>query len=194
MAGTIFSGWYGRRSSRPYFDELPRIAASEYKHLAPGLLIVTAAGQSYSVQLVRVPSGCMTAPRLICAHCSKACRVLYGLGAARCHICTPALYRTHSESPMRRAVRAAFNVWRQCKIDYKRPARKPRWQRWPTYARLSAAAEEVFPIIDRAENAPYDAIQRMMTDMKPKKRGRCRSPPSPWSLQRLPRGRMFGGT
>lgn len=42
MAGTIFSGWYGRRSGRPYFDELPRLAAGERKHLAPGLLTATA--------------------------------------------------------------------------------------------------------------------------------------------------------
>jgi hypothetical protein len=75
---------------------------------------------------------------------------------------------------MRRAVRRAETVCRKCKHDFKRPSAKPKWMRWATYDRLEAAAEEVFPIIERAENAPYDAIQRMMTDMKPKKRGRPR--------------------
>lgn len=172
MAGTIFSGWYGRRSGRPYFDELPRLAAGEYKHLTPGLLIVTAAGQSYTVRLVRVPSGCMTAPRLICARCGKACRVLYGLGAARCHVCTPAIYRTHSESPMRRAVRRAKKIFKR-KLEPGRPAWKPKWQRWATYDRLEAAAEAVWPIIERDDNALDDSIARIR-DMKPKKRGRPR--------------------
>jgi hypothetical protein len=172
MAGTIFSGWYGRRSGRPYFDELPRLAAGEYKHLAPGLLIVTAAGQSYTVRLVRVPSGCMTAPRLICARCGKACRVLYGLGAARCHVCTPAIYRTHSESPMRRAVRRANKIFKR-KLEPGRPAWKPKWQRWATYERLEAAADAVWPIIERDDNAFHNTITRIR-DLKPKKRGRPR--------------------
>ena len=171
MAGTIFSGWYGRRSGRPYFDELPRIAAGEYKHLAPGLLTVIEAGQSYSVRLVRVPSGCMTAPRLICARCGKACRVLYGLGAARCHLCTPAIYRTHSESPMRRAVRRAEKIFKR-KLEPGRPGWKPKWQRWATYDRLEAAAEAVLPIIERAESAPYDLLAK--ADAPRRKRGRPR--------------------
>ncbi len=172
MAGTIFSGWYGRRSSKPYFDELPRLAAGEYKHLAPGLLILTAAGQSFTVRLVRVSSGCMTAPRLICARCGKACRVLYGLGAARCHVCTPAIYRTHSESPMRRAVRRAKKIFKR-KLEPGRPAWKPKWQRWKTYDRLEAAADAVLPIIERDDNFFHDSIARIR-DLKPKKRGRPR--------------------
>jgi hypothetical protein len=172
MAGTIFSGWFGRRSGRPYYDELPRLAAGEYKHLAPGLLIVTAAGQSYTVRLVRVPSGCMTAPRLICAACLRPCRVLYLNHAACCYRCAGARYRSHSESPMRRAVRRAERVWRLCKHDFKRPSAKPKWMRWPTYERLSVAANEVWPIIERAEGAPYAAIEKICAPRR--KRGRPR--------------------
>lgn len=175
MAGTIYSGWYGRRSSRPYFDELPRLAAGEYKHLAPGLLIVTSAGQSYTVRLVRVPSGCMTAPRLICARCGKACRVLYGLGAARCHVCTPAIYRTHSESPMRRAVRRAEKIFKQVRIEQGRHGWKPKWMRWATYDRLHDAADAVSPIIERAESAPYDLLAK--ADAPRRKRGKRGRPP-----------------
>jgi hypothetical protein len=171
MAGTIFSGWYGRRSGRPYFDELPRLAAGEYKHLAPGLLTVTADAKSYAVRLVRVPSGCMTAPRLICARCGRGCKVLYLRGMACCYRCTGARYRSHSESPMRRAVRRAEAVWRQCKHDFKRPEGKPRGMRWPTYERLSAAADAVFPIIERDDNSFHDSIARIR-DLNPKKRGR----------------------
>lgn len=172
MAGTIFSGWYGRRSGRPYFDELPRLAAGEYKHLAPGLLIVTAAGQIYTVRLVQLRVGCMTAPRLICACCRRPCRVLYLHHTVCCYRCAGARYRSHSESPMRRAVRRAEKVWRQCKIDYKRPEGKPRWMRWPTYERLSAAADAVWPIIERADSAPYAAIAKLRAPRR--KRGRPR--------------------
>lgn len=173
MAGTIFSGWYGRRSGRPFYDELPRSAAGEYKHLAPGLLIVTAAGQSYTVRLVLIRVGCMTAPRLICATCRRPCRVLYLRHTACCCRCAGARYRSHSESPMRRAVRRAETVWRQCKHDFKRPSAKPKWMRWPTYERLSAAAEEVFPIIERAESAPYALMETLHAPRR--KRGRARN-------------------
>jgi len=171
--GGIFSGWYGRRSGKVYFDELHRLAAGDCKHLAPGLLTARAEGKIYNVQLVRVPSGCMTAPRLICSVCRRTCRVVYLRRVACCYRCAGARYRSHSESPMRRAVRRAEKVWRQCKHDTKRPKGKPKWQRWPTYERLSAAAEEVFPTIERADFALYDSIARVR-NVTPKKRGRPR--------------------
>lgn len=176
MAGTIFSGWYGRRCSKPYFDELPRLAAGEYRHLAPGLLTVTAAGQSYSVRLVRVSSGCMTAPRLICMRCGRACRVVYLRGMACCYRCTGAIYRTHSESPSRRTVRAALKIWRRCKIETGRPEGKPRWMRWPTFEKLSAEADAVWPIIEADDHAPYAAITKFEAKLNAPKRKRGRPP------------------
>jgi hypothetical protein len=172
MAGTIFSGWYGRRSGRPFFDELPRLAAGEYKHLAPCLLTATVAGNCYAVRLVQLRVGCMTVPRLICASCRRPCRVLYLRGTACCCRCAGARYRSHSESPMRLAVRRAEKVWRKCKHDFKRPEGKPRWQRWPTYERLSAAADAVWPIIDAADSAPYAVIAKLRAPRR--KRGRSR--------------------
>ena len=170
MAGTIFSGWYGRRSGRPYFDELPRLAAGELKRHASGLLTVTAAGNIYTVRLVQIPVGCMTVPRLICSVCRRACKVVYLRGMACCCRCTNARYRSHSESPMRRAVRRAKKIFKR-KLEPGRPAWKPKWQRWATYDRLEAAADAVWPIIERDDNALHDSIARIR-DMKPKKRGR----------------------
>lgn len=172
MAGTIFSGWYGRRSGRPYFDELPRLSISDCKQFAPGLLTATAAGIRHPVELVLVPVGCMTAPRLICAACHRACRVVYLRGMACCYGCAGARYRSHSESPMRRAVRRAETVWRKCKHDFKRPSAKPKWMRWATYERLEAAADAVWPIIERDDSAPYAAVAKLRAPRR--KRGRPR--------------------
>ena len=172
MSGTISSGWYGRRSGRPFFDELPRLAAGECGHLGPGWLTATADGKSYTVQLVHLPVGCMIVPRLICAVCRRACRVVYLRGMACCYRCAGARYRSHSESPMRRAVRRAKKIFKR-KLEPGRPAWKPKWQRWATYDRLEAAADAVWPIIERDDNALHDSIGRIR-DMKPKKRGRPR--------------------
>ena len=172
MAGTIFSGWYGRRSGRPYYDELPRLAAGECRHLGPGWLTAAADGKSYTVQLVHLPVGCMTTPRLICSVCRRACRVVYLRGMACCYRCAGARYRSHSESPMRRAVRRAETVWRKCKHDFKRPSAKPKWMRWATYERLEAAADAVWPIIERDDCAPYAAIAKLRAPRR--KRGRPR--------------------
>jgi hypothetical protein len=56
------------------------------------------------------------------------------------------------------------------KLEPGRPAWKPKWQRWKTYDRLEAAAEEVFPIIEAAESAPYAAIAKLSAPRR--KRGR----------------------
>lgn len=178
--GTIFSGWYGRRSSKPYFDELPRLAAGDYKHLEPGLLTIAVAGKSYTVQLVRIPSGCMTRPSFICASCGKHCRALYLHRMACCWRCTGAIYRSYSESPKRRAVRAALKVWKKQKLEPGRKHWKPKWQRWPTYERLEAAAEAVAHIITANDCAPYEALARLEASYAAKlnapKRKRARPP------------------
>ena len=171
--GNCLSGWYGRRSSRPYFDELPRLAVSEVKPFSPGLLAISTGGQSYRLKAIRIPIGCMTVPRFVCPACHRAVKVVYIGFRACCYRCTGARYRTQSESPSRRAVRRAERIFRRCKVESGRKEGKPKWQRWPTYERLSAEAERVFPIIEADECAPYDVLQRVM-DMKPLRRGRPR--------------------
>lgn len=73
---------------------------------------------------------------------------------------------------MRRAVRRAEKVWGKCKHDFKRPSAKPKWMRWATYDRLEAAADAVWPIIERDDGAPYAVIAKLRAPRR--KRGRPR--------------------
>ncbi|WIM06844.1 MAG: hypothetical protein OHM77_06145 [Candidatus Nitricoxidivorans perseverans] len=170
MGGT-FSGWHGRRSSRPYFDELPRLAVGDCKSHPPGPVFLTAAGRHYTARLIRIPVGFCRVPRLVCATCGRAVRVLYlRAGEGHCCRCTDARYRTTSESPSRRAVRRAEKIWRRAKIDIHRLGGKPKWMRWPTFERLQAAADAVWPIIERDDCAGYELLARL--DAPRRKRGR----------------------
>lgn len=157
-----FSGWHGRRSGRPYFDELPRITIADCKQYAPGLIFFSWQEQAFALKKAIVTAGCLSnVPRLICSHCLRECRVLYFHGEARCYRCTDARYRTTSESPARRAVRAALKVLAKQKLEPGRKYWKPKWQRWPTYERLEAAAEAVAHIITANDCAPYEALARL---------------------------------
>lgn len=167
--GNFMSGWYGRRSARPFFDELPRIAIGDIPAEDAGATWLL--WQGAAVRIVRVPQGFGQVARLICSRCDRTCTVIYFAGAPCCYRCTGARYRSHSESPGRRALRRAKRIFRRCKIEPGRKEWKPKWMRWPTYRRLTAEAEAAFPIIEAAECAPYDVLQREM-DMKPRSRGR----------------------
>lgn len=175
--GGILSGWHGRRSSRPYFDELPRLAIGECKGVSTGPLFLTAVGNHYTARLIRLPVGCCHAPRFVCATCGRAVRVLYLFaGKGHCYLCAAAgvgaRYRTTSESPTRRAVRRAEKAFRRFKIDIHRPEGKPKWMRWATYRRLTAEVDAVMPIIERDHLAPFELLARV--DAPRRKRGRPR--------------------
>lgn len=161
--GNIFSGWHGRRSSRPFFDELSRITIADCKPYPPGLILFPWQGGYVAVRKILAPAGFfLEAPRLQCARCGRACTVLHGAGAVGCcKACTGARYRTQSESPSRRALRRAEKIWRRCKIEPGRKEWKPKWMRWPTYRRLAAEADAVWPIIEAADFAPYESLKRM---------------------------------
>ncbi len=201
--GGFGSGWWGQRGGGLTLDDLPKIDVNEWKRegqLTPGSWFsvrwtearrVTAMVDVYvyadrvaltcdhatqHVSLLRTP-GTLGGFRtwFACPYCKRRCAKLFLSG--RFFACTECLglpYQAQRESPGRRAVRRAKKICRQVRIEQGRPGWKPKWQRWATYDRCHDAADAVFPIIDRAENAPYDAIQRMKTDMKPKKRGRPR--------------------
>ncbi|MDP2824706.1 MAG: hypothetical protein Q8O52_18745 [Sulfuritalea sp.] len=175
-----FSGWWGRRSARAFYDELPRVTIGDCKQHAPGMVTFTTAdGNTFSVQLVLIPSGkFLNVPRMKCSRCGRACCVLYLHGEARCYRCTDARYRTTSESPARRAVLAALKVWRKhvTKIDYKRPAGKPKWIRWPTFEKREAAADAAFPVIERDDCAPYEATAKFEAKLNAPRRKRGRPP------------------
>lgn len=169
--GGYLSGWHGRRSSRPFFDEFLRITIADCKQYPPGLILLPVAEQIVAVQKILAPAGFLfDAPRLQCAKCRRACKVLYLHRAACCYRCAGARYRTQSESPSRRAYRTALKTLRKAKIEPGRKKWKPKWMRWPTYCRLTAEAEAVFPIIERVENAPYALLAKL--DAPKRKRGR----------------------
>ncbi len=172
--GNVFSGWHGRRSDRPYLDELPRIAIGDFKALPPvGTLAIVADGKQYRLQIERVGNGCCHSSRFICSVCHRAVRVLHlSDGQARCPRCTGARYRSTCESSSRRALRKAEAILRQAKTDIHRPGAKPKWIRWPTFIRWCEQADAAIQVIERELNTPYDLIRK--ADQPKRPRGRPR--------------------
>ncbi len=172
--GNFLSGWYGRRSSRPYFEELARLAVGDVAPAdAPASALVLLLWGGVSIRLEYVPIGCMKAvPRLLCPRCNRLVRVLYFSGAPSCYRCCNARYRSHSEAPGLRAVRRARRIFMRPKVDYSRPGSKPRWMRWKTFERLEQAAEAVWPTILRDEMATYDLLARIDAPRRPQGRPR----------------------
>jgi hypothetical protein len=178
--GNVFSGQFGRRSSRPFFDELPRITIADCNQNEAGLAYFPCKGQTFTVRKIIVPIGCMAAvPRLICSRCGRTCRVVYLRDMACCYHCTGARYRTQAESPMRRAVRRSMKIFKKyaTKIDCKRPEGKPAWMRWPTFEKLSAEANDALPVIERDENSMHDAIAGLEAKLDTPKRKRRKLTP-----------------
>lgn len=170
--GNIFSGWYGKRNPRPYFDELLRITIADCKQHPPGQLLLSWQGGHATVRKILAPAGFLAnAPRLQCARCRRACKLIYVRdGVACCNTCAGARYRTQAESPARRAYRAAMKALRRWKFDTSRPGGKPKWQRWPTFERREDEALAAMPAIDHIEGAPYALLERI--ERKRGKRGR----------------------
>lgn len=161
--GGYFSGWYGRRSSRPYFDELLRITIADCKQHQPSLILLPWRGGYVTVRKILAPAGFLAnAPRLQCARCGRACKLVYVCnGVACCNTCTGARYRTQAESPACRAYRAAMKAFRRWKFDTSRPGGKPKWVRWPTFEKREADALAAAPAIERFESAPYAVLERI---------------------------------
>lgn len=92
MAGNIFSGHYGRRSSAPYLDELPRVVASQtsrssFRHESSSLF-VSFNESLHPIALMRVRIGATSQYRLICEQCGRRCRILYLRTLLGCRHCT----------------------------------------------------------------------------------------------------------
>lgn len=171
--GSIFSGWHGRRSSRPYFDELLRISIADCKQYPQGDILFSWKGGLVTVRKIIVPVGCIqNAPRLQCARCGSACKVLYVTsGKACCRLCAGARYRSTSTGTTARAYIAGMKSLRRWKFDVKRPGGKPKWMRWATFERREDEALAAAPVIERVESAPYAILERI------EKRGKRRKPP-----------------
>lgn len=161
--GNFFSGWHGRRSSRPYFDELLRISVADCKRYPQGDILFSWRGGLVTVRKIIIPVGCIpNAPRLQCARCGTACKVLYSAaGKTCCRLCAGARYRSTSTGATTRAYIAGLKALRRCKFDLKRPGGKPKWTRWPTFERREAAALAAMPAIDHVEGAPYVILERI---------------------------------
>lgn len=165
--GNRFSGWHGRRSHRPYFDELLRVAIADIPAVNSDAWFYIG---GCAVRLVRVKHGWGHGTRLICAKCRKTCRVVYLSTALCCYRCTDARYRSQSEAPGRRAVRRAERVMGRLQVDLSRPAYKAKWLRWPKYLRMSAEAEKAGELVADAGIAPSDAL-RLLAGIKRRTRG-----------------------
>jgi hypothetical protein len=59
---------------------------------------------------------------------------------------------------------------RRAKVDPTRKGWKPKWQRWPTHARMTALADESAEIIGQYEDRLYAKLR--IVDAKPRPRGR----------------------
>ena len=200
--GGFGSGWWGKRGGGLTLDDLPKIDVNQWKRearISPGSWFsmkwtearrVTAIVNVY-VHADRVALTCDTVTQHInllrtpgtlggfrtwfaCPYCKRRCAKLFLSGGFfACTECLGLPYQAQRESPGRRALRRAKKIWRKCKTDNKRPAGKPKWTRFSTFERLSAAADAAWPIIEADEIRPYDALERVRNMTLPK-RGRPR--------------------
>jgi hypothetical protein len=199
--GGFGSGWWGKRGGGLTLDDLPKIDVNQWKRearLTPGSWFsvkwteagrITATVDVY-VHADQIALTCDTAPQHInllrtpgtlggfrtwfaCPYCKRRCAKLFLSG--RFFACTECLglpYQAQRESPGRRALRRAEKIFKKVRVEQGRPGWKLKWMRWATYHRLHDAADAVFPIIERAESAPYAAITKISAPRR--KRGRPR--------------------
>jgi len=121
MAGNIFSGYYGRRSSRAYVDQLPRVVAPR----ASGKSFVQESSSLFipfnellhAVALMRVRVGALNQYRFICEQCGRRCRILYLSTLLGCRHCSGVRYRSQSDSAANRCRRRAYKILAATKLD-----------------------------------------------------------------------------
>lgn len=165
--GNSLSGWHGRRSRRPYFDELARLSIGECKSHAPGVIAFSVGGRHFTVQAILVTLGCMTVPRFVCPTCDQVCSVLYVADTPCCRCCAGARYRSQSQSPHQRALRRAQKILDQFgKAVPGRSGKKPKWMRWATYKRHNEKARAVLLTIIAAAEGQNKAFQSSIVRMR----------------------------
>lgn len=196
--GGINSGWFGRRTSRPTTDDylgldVRRLARESL--LTPGCWftwtwtqrgntvasigvqvfadrVVIADGHGrYSVRLEWTPCG--FGGRRVwfrCPRCGRRCCLLYHASGFPCQACLGLTWPVEREARGRRALRRAEKILRRAKVDPAREGWKPKWQRWPTHARMTAFANEAAEIIGQYEDRLYAKLRKV--DAQPRPRGR----------------------
>lgn len=156
--GNSLSGWHGRRSRRPYFDELARLSIGECKSHAPGVIAFSTGGRNFTARTILVTAGCVTMPCFLCPTCDQVCRVLYVVDTPCCRRCAGARYRSQSNSPRQRVLRRAEKILDQFKKAV--PGRKkPKWMRLGTYKRHKDKARAVMLTIVSGAEAQNAAFQ-----------------------------------
>jgi hypothetical protein len=151
MAGNIFSGHYGRRSSGSYLDQMPRLlaaqAASSLCKAESCSLFVPFDGLVHHVAVLQVRIGAMNQYRFVCKQCGRRCRILYLSTLPRCRRCTGAHYRSQSESSAARLQRRAYKILKTVKFDSMDAQQKMPGRHWSTHLRALQAAERAIGII-----------------------------------------------
>lgn len=151
MTGNSFSGHFGRRSTRPYLEEIPRIYADQAAGLdlshRPCSLFVPCNGMVHRVAVMQVRVGAMNQYRFICKQCGSRCRILYLATSAVCRNCNGSRYRTQSESSATRLRRRAYKFLKTAKLDLIYPENKIPHRHWKTHYRVLEATERAVGII-----------------------------------------------
>lgn len=164
MAGNIFSGYYGRRSTRAYLDQLPRVVtprASGKSFVQESCSLFIPFNESlHAVALMRVRVGALNQYRFICEQCGRRCRILYLSTWLGCRHCTGARYRSQSESAASRRQRQAYKILATTKLgptDFQN--KKPR-RHWKTHVRMLQEAERAIELIMRRNEQVMSLLRR----------------------------------
>lgn len=151
MAGNIFSGHYGRRSSRSYLDQMPRLlAAQAARSLGKAKscsLFVPFNGLVHHVAVLQVRVGATNQFRFVCKQCGSRCRILYLSADPRCRRCTGARYRSQSESSATRLQRRAYKVLKTVKLNPIDAQERIPGRHWSTHLPALQAAEHAIGLI-----------------------------------------------
>jgi hypothetical protein len=163
--GTAFSGRWGRRSTRPRVTDCRALDVRQMARtglLEPGSAFTVVWGRSAGevptrglaetggIRLngVRValsgfePGRGGWVPLFSCPTCPARCFRLYSDGGPfACRACLRLFYPTESEGQRQRAIRRAMRAISGAGYELGRKGLKPKWQRWPTFRRLHAQAE-----------------------------------------------------
>ena len=109
-----------------------------------------------------------------CPACQRRCCISYRLRGYACNGCLRLAWPVEREGRQARAVRRSWKVTGKAKIDFKRWAGKPRWQRWPTYLRLREQADQAVKVIFERDDALVELMRRIDASVVKRPRGRPR--------------------
>lgn len=164
MAGNIFSGYYGRRSTGAYLDQLPRVVAPRISRLSldqeSSHLFICFNESLHPVLITRVRVGALNQYHFICDQCRRRCRILYLSTLLSCRHCTGARYRSQSESAASRCQRQAYKILATTKLgptDFQN--KKPR-RHWKTHVRMLQEAEHAIELIMRRNEQVMSLLRR----------------------------------